>query len=428
MKKLFNLFYKSSGICTDTRKISAKCLFIALKGDNFNGNKFALSAIEKGAAYAIVDEEEFANNKNIFLVKDTLYFLQSLAKYHRQKLNTPIIAITGTNGKTTTKELINTVLSVKFKVLATKGNLNNHIGVPLTLLELTNKHDVGVIEMGASKPGDIKELCEITEPNYGIITNIGNAHMEGFKNPNGVFNTKMELFDNINNSGGIFIYNSSDKTFNGIKEKTHKAKLFPFGNNTSICGEIISNSPFLSFNWSTDNKQQNTIHSKVVGAYNLNNFLCAIVYGELFNISPSKICSALSEYSPANNRSQFAATQNNKIIIDCYNANPSSMKAAIDNLNHYNDKNKVLILGDMLELGDISSFEHKEIIKAAKKYKLKLYTVGEIFHSIDSEFITKKFMNVKEGVLYFKKHPIKNSIVLLKGSRAIALENLIKEL
>ncbi len=224
MKKLFNLFYKSSGICTDTRKISAKCLFIALKGDNFNGNKFALSAIEKGAAYAIVDEEEFANNKNIFLVKDTLYFLQSLAKYHRQKLNTPIIAITGTNGKTTTKELINTVLSVKFKVLATKGNLNNHIGVPLTLLELTNKHDVGVIEMGASKAGDIKELCEITEPNYGIITNIGNAHMEGFKNPNGVFNTKMELFDNINNSGGIFIYNSSDKTFNGIKEKTHKAK------------------------------------------------------------------------------------------------------------------------------------------------------------------------------------------------------------
>ena len=428
MKKLFDLFYKSSGICTDTRKIFKKCFFISLKGDNFNGNDYALSAIRKGAAFAIVDENKYADHENIFLVENCLLFLQSLANYHRKKLKIPVVGITGTNGKTTTKELIKAVLSNKYNVLATKGNLNNHIGVPLTLLELTNKHEIAVIEMGASKPGDIKELCDIADPSYGIITNIGNAHMQGFKTSEGVFNTKMELFEHLNNTGGTFIYNSLDETFNRIKERIKSAVLFPFGNKHSIYAEIKNAAPTLSFEWTNNSGEKNTVNSKLVGNYNLPNFLTAIVFGMLFRIEQKEINDTLSNYTPSNNRSQFALTKQNKIIVDCYNANPSSMEAAINNLNDSKEKNKVLILGDMLELGENSPLEHEKIINLAKKYNLKTYTIGRLFKAIESDYITEKFMDIKQSILFFEKNPLKDCMILLKGSRGIALENLIKTL
>ena len=296
MKELFELFYKSSGVSTDTRKIQNNCLFIALKGDNFNGNSFSKQAINKGASFAIVDEKEFADNKQIFLVNDSLLFLQALARHHRKKINKPVIGITGTNGKTTTKELINCVLSVKYNVLATKGNLNNHIGVPLTLLEITPKTDLAVIEMGASKPGDIKELCDIALPNYGIITNIGNAHMEGFKTSEGVFKTKMELFDYIENTGGSFIYNGLDSTFDVINELYNKAKLFKFGDRDFINANLINADPLLDFSWKDASGYENNIKTKLVGSYNLANFLVAIVFGHLFKIESKKINKALLKY------------------------------------------------------------------------------------------------------------------------------------
>ncbi|MDG1841652.1 MAG: UDP-N-acetylmuramoyl-tripeptide--D-alanyl-D-alanine ligase [Crocinitomicaceae bacterium] len=428
MKELFELFYKSSGVSTDTRKIQNNCLFIALKGDNFNGNSFSKQAINKGASFAIVDEKEFADNKQIFLVNDSLLFLQALARHHRKKINKPVIGITGTNGKTTTKELINCVLSVKYNVLATKGNLNNHIGVPLTLLEITPKTDLAVIEMGASKPGDIKELCDIALPNYGIITNIGNAHMEGFKTSEGVFKTKMELFDYIENTGGSFIYNGLDSTFDVINELYNKAKLFKFGDRDFINANLINADPLLDFSWKDASGYENNIKTKLVGSYNLANFLVAIVFGHLFKIESKKINKALCEYTPSNNRSQLAYSKSNQIIIDCYNANPSSMKAALKSIKESNKKNKVVILGDMLELGQDSQKEHQSLLDLAKKYKLEVYAVGEIFNSIQSDTIKNKFKTSDQALKHFTKKPIKNSVVLVKGSRGIALEKLIPAL
>ena len=423
MKNLFEYFYKCSGVFTDTRNILKDGLFIALKGDNFNGNKYANSAINKGALYAIVDESKYANHTNIFLVEDCLVFLQALANNHRRKLNTPIIGITGTNGKTTSKELINAVLDTQLNVLATKGNLNNHIGVPLTLLDINSSHDIAIIEMGASKPADIKELCEIAEPTHGTITNIGNAHMEGFKTFEGVYKTKMELFDFINETSGVFTFNENDSVFDKLESKKHKAILMPFGKNNQPIGTITKCNPLLEFKW-----KGNAVKSKLVGEYNLYNFLTAISLGVLFGIKESNIIKALTSYTPSNNRSQFSKTKYNKLIIDCYNANPSSVSAAIENIKTSEAENKVLILGDMLELGSQEKSEHEKIIRIAKEAKIKTYTVGKAFKSTLSDFAIKKFDTVEDSIAYFDKTTLKNSLILIKGSRGIALEKLINKL
>ena len=423
MKNLFEYFYKCSGVFTDTRNVLKNGLFIALKGDNFNGNKYAKTAIDKGALYAIVDEAKYVNNSNIFLVKDCLLFLQSLANNHRKKINIPIIGITGTNGKTTSKELINAVLETQLNVLATKGNLNNHIGVPLTLLDINSNHDIAIIEMGASKPGDIKELCEIAEPTHGTITNIGSAHLEGFKTFEGVYKTKMELFDFINETNGIFTFNENDSVFDTLKNKKSSAILMPFGNKNNPKGTITKCNPLLEFKW-----KENTVKSKLVGEYNLYNFLTAISFGKLFKIKESNIIEALEKYTPSNNRSQLSESKYNKLIIDCYNANPSSVSAAIQNIIISDAKNKVLILGDMLELGNQEEKEHERIIKIAKEANIKTYTVGKAFKSTQSDFAMQKFNTVEDGIYYFDKNPLKNSLILLKGSRGIALEKLIDKL
>ena len=423
MKNLFEYFYKCSGVFTDTRNVLKHGLFIALKGENFNGNKYANTAIDKGALYAIVDEIEYANNTNIFLVENCLLFLQSLANNHRKKFNIPIIGITGTNGKTTSKELINAVLETQLNVLATKGNLNNHIGVPLTLLDINSNHDIAIIEMGASKPGDIKELCKIAEPTHGTITNIGSAHLEGFKTFEGVYKTKMELFDFINETNGIFTFNENDSVFDALQNKKSSATLMPFGEKNNPIGTITKCNPLLEFEW-----EGNKVKSNLVGKYNLYNFLTAISFGRLFKIKESNIIEALEKYTPSNNRSQFSQTEHNKLIIDCYNANPSSVSAAIQNIIISDTKNKVLILGDMLELGSQEKEEHEKIIEIAKEANIKTYTVGKAFKSTQSDFASQKFDTVEDSISYFDENPLKNSLILIKGSRGIALEKLIDKL
>ena len=421
MNNLFELFYTSTGIATDTRNIEKDSLFICLKGENFNGNKFAEQAIEKGAKYVIVDEIKFKTKENIYLVDNSLEFLQKLANHHRNKFNIPIIGITGSNGKTSTKELINTVLQKKYNVLATIGNLNNHIGVPLTLLRLNKSHDIAIIEMGANKFKDIEELCEIAEPNYGIITNIGKAHLEGFINFEGVLKTKKELYDSILKKKGTIIINSDDEVLIKNAPNVNTIK-YGTNSNAAIEGELINLSPFVEMKWKTENYTSDLISTKMIGKYNFYNFLAAISFGITFNIKPDKINEAISEYTPDNNRSQIKKTKHNTLILDCYNANPSSMTNALESFSQIKQTNKLAIIGDMLELGDESVKEHQTILDLIKQLNINIITVGPIFESINSNQL--KFTNTSNAQEYFKTNSFNEYLILLKGSRGIGLEKL----
>jgi len=421
MSDLFKLFYTSTGIATDTRNIEKDSLFICLKGENFNGNKFAEQALEKGAKYVIVDEIKFKTKENIYLVDNSLEFLQKLANHHRNKFNIPIIGITGSNGKTSTKELINTVLQKKYTVLATIGNLNNHIGVPLTLLRLNNSHEIAIIEMGANKFKDIEELCDIAEPNYGIITNIGKAHLEGFINFEGVLKTKKELYDSILKKKGTIIINSDDEVLIKNAPNVNTIK-YGTNSNAAIEGELINLSPFVEMKWKTENYTSDLISTKMIGKYNFYNFLAAISFGITFNIEPDKINEAISEYTPDNNRSQIKKTEHNTLILDCYNANPSSMTNALESFSQINQANKLAIIGDMLELGDESVKEHQTILDLIKQLNINVITVGPIFESINSNQL--KFTNTSYAQEYFKTNSFNEYLILLKGSRGIGLEKL----
>ncbi len=421
MNNLFELFYTSTVIATDTRNIEKDSLFICLKGDNFNGNKFAEQALERGAKYVIVDEIEFKTKENIYLVDNSLEFLQKLANHHRNKFNIPIIGITGSNGKTSTKELINTVLQKKYTVLATIGNLNNHIGVPLTLLRLNNSHEIAIIEMGANKFKDIEELCDIAEPNYGIITNIGKAHLEGFINFEGVLKTKKELYDSILKKKGTIIINSDDEVLIKNAPNVNTIK-YGTNSNADIEGELINLSPFVEMKWKTENYTSDLISTKMVGKYNFYNFLAAISFGITFNIEPDKINEAISEYTPDNNRSQIKKTKHNTLILDCYNANPSSMTNALESFSQIKQTKKLAIIGDMLELGDESVKEHQTILDLIKQLNINIITVGPIFESINSNQL--KFTNTSNAQEYFKTNSFNEYLILLKGSRGIGLEKL----
>jgi UDP-N-acetylmuramoyl-tripeptide--D-alanyl-D-alanine ligase len=424
MKKFFFLFYKTNGISTDTRNIQVGNLFVALKGDNFNGNQYAKKAIELGAKFAIVDELSIANNKTIFYVENSLLFLQKLANFHRHKFNIPIIGITGSNGKTSTKELINAVLSKKYNVLSTVGNLNNHIGVPLTILQLNGEHEIAIIEMGANKPGDIKELAEIAEPNFGIITNIGKAHLEGFINYEGVLKTKLELFDFISSVNGQFILNYNDKTLTNATNNYKNRFLYGVTKSATIYGNLEKLNPFIVLNWAYKNYQSPSIITKMIGNYNFYNFLAAISFGKLFNVDNKLINEALISYSPSNSRSQVLKTKKNLVIIDCYNANPSSMLAALESFCLLKDKHKLAILGDMLELGDESNIEHKKILSYCISNNLEFITIGPIFFKLN-KLGYKSTQEFKENIKYDQ---LTEKTILLKGSRGIALELLIPEL
>lgn len=421
----FNKYYETSGICIDTRKIEENCLFICLKGENFNGNDFAEQALRSGAKYVISDNSKYKNTKNIIVVENSLKYLQELANYHRKRFEIPIIGITGTNGKTTSKELIATVLSEKYNTLYTLGNLNNHIGVPLTLLKLSKEHEIAIIEMGANKTGDIKELVEIAEPTHGIITNMGKAHLEGFGSFEGVQKTKSEMYDYLSKNNSTVFYNSDDEILKSNLQN-QKLKLIPYSSehNSYIKGDLISMSPFINMKWNSSEYDSPLLETKMIGSYNYYNFLAAICIGKYFGVENDMINHALINYQPSNNRSQIEKTEKNLLILDAYNANPTSMKNAIESFNSMVSKHKLLILGDMFELGDDSTEEHKRVVEHTKDLKLNTLFVGEHFYKIRNQSDTNFFKNKDEIRLFLRKNTINNSLILLKASRGIGLETL----
>lgn len=424
IKGIHHLFTKSKGICTDTRKVKIDTLFFALKGDNFNGNLYAKQAIADGCSYAIVDEEKFVLNNHYILVDSVLKTLQDLAKFHREQFDIPVIGITGSNGKTTSKELIGEVLNKKYNVLMTQGNLNNHLGVPFTLLNLTDQHEIAIIEMGANKPGDIKELVDIALPTHGIITNIGTAHIEGFGSLQGVIDTKTEMYEFIKQTNGTLFVNAKDDL---LLKYLPKVEAVFYGNNSSnVNGELLELTPFVNFKWSTSRFESNPLKTNLVGAYNYINFLAAISIGVEFSVNEIDICNAIEEYLPTNNRSQVTQTDRNTLIVDCYNANPTSMQSAIDSFEMIKTDSKLLILGDMLELGHISDAEHNKVIDTLNTKGLSAILVGEEFSKCKTEY--KCYQNTSELMKAENLDELTDTYILLKGSRGISLEKLIPNL
>ena len=431
IQNIYSLFLECNNkISTDSRKIEIGSLFFALKGENFDGNQFAHQALEKGAKYCIIDDPNLPKQEQFILVENALVALQELANFHRKKFSIPILAITGSNGKTTTKELISTVLSKKYNLLSTQGNLNNHIGVPLTLLRLNNSHEFAVIEMGANHQGEIWDLCEITEPEYGVITNIGKAHLEGFGGLEGVKRGKSELYKYIQLKKGKVFIHGDDETLQELASNLDKItygtkKLY------DVVGKINHNANMVEFAWktrynATEIKNAVFVKSNLVGLYNYFNILCAACVGNFFKVSEIEINTAISEYSPDNNRSQLKKTKKNLLICDYYNANPSSLKAAIDNFKKSDFDKKFLILGDMLELGEESQSEHQSIINTLNELFLdEFILVGPIFKRILPE---KSFLDTEECLTYIKENNLKEKTILIKGSRGIALEKLITAL
>jgi len=412
--QLYKLYTQSFLVDTDTRKIRKGSMFFALKGENFNGNLYAEEAIKKGASYAIVDEIIDTNNTNIIKVNNSLQSLQKLANFHRKKLGIPIISLTGSNGKTTTKELINAVLSTKFKTVATQGNLNNHIGVPLTLLSMTPKTEIGVVEMGANHLNEIKFLCSIAEPNYGYITNFGKAHLEGFGSFENIVKEKSELYNFIKTINGTVFINSDDK----IQVKQSKrANIIEFNQKLIQFKEA---NPFVKVIF-----KDTIINSNLIGKYNFTNIAAAITIGDYFKVSTEHIKIAIENYIPTNNRSQIISKNTNEIILDAYNANPNSMEEALDNFNLLKSKNKIAILGDMFELGKSSLQEHQKIADLATSFNFNnVYLIGKAFSTITvkNAFQFESFEAFKKSQNYIN---VNNTSILIKGSRGMALERIL---
>lgn len=418
--QIHQLFLKHSTVCTDTRKITKDCIFFALKGDNFNGNTYASEALKKGAAYAVVDEKEYAINNKFILVDDVLQALQQLGKYHRKQCKAKVIGLTGSNGKTTTKELIKAVIQKKYKTIATIGNLNNHIGVPLTLLTIKEETEYAIVEMGANHLKEIEFLSSLAEPDYGYITNFGKAHLEGFGSTEGVIQGKSELYNYLTtNQKHVFL--NADDPIQKSKLGTYVKKIgFSSNNSNYFKIELLGADPFV-----TIQVEDTTITSNLVGAYNFTNCCAAIIMGKYFNISLPQIKEAIESYVPANNRSQILEQGGYKIILDAYNANPTSMAAALDNFNGIKAAHKIVFLGDMFELGNTAAIEHQEIAdKACKMNFTTTFLVGENFAKAKTEATQlATFNDLKK---YLKEHPLQpNSNILIKGSRGMALERIL---
>ena len=421
---IHQIFLTCTSVTTDSRNCPQGSLFIALKGESFNGNAFAARALESGSAYAIVDEEAYApaGDTRYIVVENSLKTLQQLANYHRRQMRTPIIGITGTNGKTTTKELMSTVLSQTHNVLYTLGNLNNHIGVPLTLLRLRPEHDLAVVEMGASHPGDIKELVEIAEPDYGIITNVGKAHLEGFGSFEGVIRTKGELYDYLREKGNATIFIQNENThLNKIAEGLNCIR-YGQTSGLDVSGAVLSCSPFLHFEWAAGGALHE-VKTHLIGAYNLDNALAAVAIGRYFGVEDTQICHALSSYVPQNNRSQLVQTESNTLIVDAYNANPTSMMAALLNFRQMEAEHKVAILGAMKELGEGSREEHQKVVDFLNECRFeRVILVGSEFAGLSASF--EHYENVKEVEAMLAAHPVQHCCVLIKGSNSMKLSEL----
>ena len=427
LSALYQIFLDCQLVTTDSRNCPEGSLFIALKGESFNGNAFAGKALETGCAYAVIDESDYAieGDQRYILVDDCLQTLQQLANYHRRQLGTRVIGITGTNGKTTTKELISAVLSQSHNILYTLGNLNNHIGVPSTLLRLKAEHDLAVIEMGANHPGEIKFLSEIVEPDCGIITNVGKAHLEGFGSFEGVIKTKGELYDFLRKKEGSTVFIHHDNAY--LMNIAEGLNLIPYGTEDDLYvnGRITGNSPYLTFEWKAgkDGKSYQ-VQTQLIGEYNFPNALAAITIGRFFGVEDAKINEALAGYTPQNNRSQLKKTDDNTLIIDAYNANPTSMMAALQNFRNMEVPHKMLILGDMRELGAESAAEHQKIADYLKECAFeKVWLVGDQFAAAEHSFQT--YPNVQEVIKELEADKPKGYTILIKGSNGIKLSSVV---
>lgn len=433
LSELYKLYQQHPLITTDSRDCPEGSIFFALKGESFDGNRFAKAALEKGCAYAVIDEREFAEEGNgrLILVDNVLTTFKELAREHRRRFDIPVIGITGTNGKTTTKELIAAVLGEKYNVMYTRGNFNNDVGVPKTLFSLRPEHEIAVVEMGASHPGDIKALVDYVEPTCGLITNVGRAHLQGFGSFEGVKRTKGELYDFLESHNRLLFLNESNPDLMEMAAQRNFGRIISYGRDEggNVEGEVIDCSPFLNFRWRqhlhAGQMPANAyeVETHLIGAYNLDNMLAAIAVGLHFGVSPAQINHALGHYIPSNNRSQLETTEHNRLIVDAYNANPSSMAAAIDNFKLMKAERKMAILGDMLELGAVSDEEHQKTVNALAAAGIKeVWLVGEEFGKTHTAF--RKFKNVDEVKAAIAAHRPENYYILIKGSNGIHLSQL----
>ena len=419
LSEIYDVYSRSYLVSTDTRKITPNSIFFALKGENFNGNEFAEEALDKGAAFAVIDEGNYKTNEKIFLVDDVLTTLQALATYHRRKLAIPIISLTGSNGKTTTKELLNTVLSRKYKTAATIGNLNNHIGVPLTLLSMTPQTELGIVEMGANHQKEIEFLCSIAEPDYGYITNFGKAHLEGFGGIEGVIKGKSELYTYLRTHHKEVFVNADDSK---QIELSHDMKRTTFG---TVLGDRVINMitahPYVVVQY-----ENRVIESQLIGAYNFSNIAAAIAMGLYFEVAIEEVEQAIASYKPSNNRSQIIQKGSTRIILDAYNANPSSMKVALENFSGLKAENKIAVLGDMFELGKDAKEEHQKIADLAHGFNFgKVYLLGENFYEVSNTRI-EKYKSFEDFKDHLSTLDLENSTLLIKASRGMALERILE--
>ncbi|SUJ14557.1 UDP-N-acetylmuramoyl-tripeptide--D-alanyl-D-alanine ligase [Sphingobacterium spiritivorum] len=425
---LYDLYLQHPYVSTDTRNILPGSLFFALKGANFNGNSFADQALQTGASYVIIDEATYAKDGRYILVDNVLESLQKLANHHRKTLSIPVIGVTGTNGKTTTKELLHATLSQKFKTYSTKGNLNNHIGVPLTLLSVDSTIQIAVIEMGANHLKEIAFLCDIAEPTHGLISNVGKAHLEGFGSFEGVKKTKGELYDYLQNHNGTLFLQADNPHLNEMAatRKISEVVTYGFAETNDVIGKLLKADPLLQIEWKEKDKPDSyTVHTQLTGSYNTENFLAAIAVGLYFGVSAGQINTGIERYIPKNNRSQVTKTEHNTIIADYYNANASSMAAALDNIEVIDASRKVIILGDMFEMGDESDAEHEKVVQRAKSIGAdRLIFVGKAFRKqayLEAEF----YETSEEAKQALIDRPVINSTILLKASRGMAFEHLM---
>ena len=426
--RLYECFVQSSGITTDTRQCREGMMFVALRGENFDGNSYAAEALERGCSYVVIDNAEYAkaDDERVILVDNSLKTLQLLARHHRRQLKTVIVGITGTNGKTTTKELMATVLKQRYCVHYTQGNLNNHIGVPLTLLQLTAAHEMAVVEMGANHPGDIKELVDIAEPDYGVITNVGMAHLQGFGSLEGVIRTKGELYDYLRTTERKTIFLNHDNDY--LKGIADGLAAICYGqsadNQVKVRGEFTACDPYLRFRWNVDGGDWHEVATQLIGSYNLDNALCAATVGTHFGISAEEISAALAAYTPTNNRSQLTRTEHNSLIVDAYNANPTSMRAALDNFHRVEATGKMAILGDMKELGEATADAHQAVVDHIDTLCIgEVWLVGAAF--AQTTHTQRTFANVEEVIATLQAKKPTQRCILIKGSNSMKLATLV---
>lgn len=432
LEALYKIFKSHPCVATDSRKVEPGCLFFALKGANFDGNQFAGQAIEKGAAYAIVDNEDYADGDRLILVEDVLKTLQDLAHHHRIQFEIPLIAITGSNGKTTTKELVSNVLSSQYPTHYTKGNFNNHIGVPLTLLAMPEDTEVAVIEMGANHVGEIGFLCQIAAPTHGLITNIGKAHLEGFGGVEGIKKGKGELYRYLENHTGVIFLNKDEPHLEEMAGENvaivyYKESSQPKMDEIDYEVKLIRGQPFIEVGFLTIEGDLLSVKTQLTGSYNFNNIKTAVALGKYFRVPVEKIKNAIEAYLPQNNRSQLISIDSNTFLMDAYNANPTSMEQALKSFGSAVKPNKIAILGDMLELGEYSPTAHQHILDLAQSLGLKVITVGSEFLQVSDQSLAQ-FENKEELINWFKKQEFKDAFFLLKGSRGIQLEALVNSL